>query len=85
METKIEKLSNGMFLVKIPVPELAKKLGQTNKKIITIKKDLDRKISNLLEDIQPDILIILKMVDLNIQHHHQLKRMKKHQTNGILQ
>jgi len=29
--------------VKIPVGELTKKLSQTNKKIITIKKDLDRK------------------------------------------
>ena len=29
--------------VKIPTKELAKKLSQTNKKIITIKKDLDRK------------------------------------------
>ena len=29
--------------VKIPVRELTKKLAQTNKKIITIKKDLDRK------------------------------------------
>ncbi len=29
--------------VKIPMSELAKKLGQTDKKIITIKKDLDRR------------------------------------------
>ena len=39
-----EQLANILApYVKIPVPELTKKLSQTNKKIITIKKDIDRK------------------------------------------